>query len=549
MRTLRSLAPLSGALTALVGAVNVASTLTPNLAWRGHLLLAFEPVEVVPVLHALALPAGVGLLAVAPYLARGRRRAWLLAVVLLAGAGLLNVLKGLDVEEALVSWVLAGALVAGRRAFPVEHPGRSLGAAALSIALLAATVAVVAVAAVALPDHALGPWATVREALDLLLLLPGFATFPDDFGWVPYALGALGTGTLVAALYLVFRPLAAPRDLPSPRARAAALRLVREHGADTLSFFKLRADKHYLFSRDGRAFLGYRVENGVLLVSGDPVGPAEALPGLLEELHAFAELRGLRIGVIGAGTAMLDRWRALGLRSLYLGDEAIVELAGFALDGRRMKKMRQAVGRVQRAGYTTELLPVAACDAELLGELERVSELWRDGQPERGFSMCMDTLRGPHLEDTEVIVARDGEGRVRGFLHFVPARGGEAMSLSFMRRERDTPNGLTEFMVVRAIEALRGRGVRELSLNFAAFARWMHDPAHLGERLLGRVAALGNRWFQVESLYRFNARFQPRWEPRHLLFDRPLALPRVGLAALWAEGQLPRPPRLRSDER
>jgi lysyl-tRNA synthetase class 2 len=162
--------------------------------------------------------------------------------------------------------------------------------------------------------------------------------------------------------------------------------------------------------------------------------------------------------------------------------------------------------------------------------------------------MAMDTLRGDHLEDSLVLVARDGEGEgaVRGFLHFVPVYGRAAVSLSFMRRDLDTPNGLTEFMVARAMELLRERGVREASLNFAAFARLMHSPSGPFERLLGRLAALFNPYFQIESLYRFNAKFFPRWEPRYLVYEGALGLPRAGLAAMWAEGQLPKPRLLRT---
>jgi lysyl-tRNA synthetase class 2 len=140
-----------------------------------------------------------------------------------------------------------------------------------------------------------------------------------------------------------------------------------------------------------------------------------------------------------------------------------------------------------------------------------------------------------------VVIARDGDGQVRGLLHFVPCYGRPAVSLSFMRRDPETPNGLTEFLVVRAIELLRERGVEELSLNFAAFARWMHSPDKRHERVLGKLIALGNPFFQIESLYRFNAKFFPRWEPRFLVYEGAFGLPRASIAAMWAEGQLPKP--------
>jgi lysyl-tRNA synthetase class 2 len=110
-----------------------------------------------------------------------------------------------------------------------------------------------------------------------------------------------------------------------------------------------------------------------------------------------------------------------------------------------------------------------------------------------------------------------------------------------MRREQDTPNGLMEFLVARGLEQLRGRGVDEVSLNFAAFARFVHAPRGRLERLSGRGLLVADGFFQIERLHRFNAKFYPRWEPRYLMYERVVGLPRAGLAALWAEGQLPKP--------
>jgi lysyl-tRNA synthetase class 2 len=172
-------------------------------------------------------------------------------------------------------------------------------------------------------------------------------------------------------------------------------------------------------------------------------------------------------------------------------------------------------------------------------ELEGVARRWLAGASERGFAMSMDSLRTEREAGGVVVIGRCG-GRVRAFLHFVPSYGRPAMSLSSMRREHNTPNGLTEFLVVRAIEGLREQGVEEVSLNFAAFARVMHKPRGPFERVAGRVVALANPWFQIESLYRFNAKFFPRWEPRYLLYEGAMGLPRAGLAVMWAEGQLPR---------
>jgi len=523
---------------AFVGIVNIVSTLSPNIRWRGHLLLEFEPVEAIRVFHALALPAGAALLLVAPYLAKRRRRALQTAVVLMVALGVFDLLKGLDFEETILTWGVAAVLIASRDEFHVRHDPITLRSAVWRVPLLGlAGIAGAAVATWATQGHpSLGTVAT--ETFDLLRWHPGPIRYHHH---IPVGVHMLELGTLLIIAYVIFRPLAAPGSLPSPAARQAASDLVREHGADTLAFFKLRADKHYLFSEDRRAFVGYAIENGVLLLSGDPVGPPGALPALLQRVRAFADDRGLKLGVLGASEGLCPLYEKLGLRTIYLGDEAVVDLRRFSLEGRPIRKVRQSVTRLGKAGYTAELHELRALDPDTVEQVEQVVELGRQGAPERGFSMAMDSLQGEHDHDTLVLLARDEAGAIRGVLHFVPCYGRSAVSLSFMRRDPTTPNGLTEFLVVRAIELLRGRGVDELSLNFAAFAKWMHSPEKRVERVLGKLIALGNPFFQIESLYRFNAKFFPRWEPRFLVYEGALGLPRAGIAALWAEGQLPKP--------
>jgi lysyl-tRNA synthetase class 2 len=549
-RTARCTPALAALAAGLVGLIGVASALTPNIRWRGRLLLDVEPVQAMRLFHAFALPAGAALLLVSPYLLKRRRRAWQAAIVLMLILGLLDLLKGLDVEETVITWAVAAMLVANAAAFRVEHDAVTLRSSVWRVPLLGSF---------ALGLTALAAWASegrpsfgavARETGDLLAWRSGPLRFEHHvighhpFAWIPLGVHFVEIGTLLAMAYVVFRPLAAPAAPAAPEARRAAAELVRAHGSDTLSFFKLRADKQYFFSADRSAFVGYRTENGVVLLSGDPVGPDEALPGLLADLRLFAEARGLKLGAVGASARLVPMWAQLGMRTMYLGDEAIIDVDRFSLEGRPIRKVRQSVSRLRKAGFHAELHRVSDLSPALIDEVEEVLERGREGAPERGFSMAMDSLRGDHDSATFVLLARDQSDParpIRGVLHFVPCYGRSAMSLGFMRRDPQTPNGLTEFMVVSAVELLRERGVDEMSLNFAAFARWMHSPERPAERALGKLIAVGNPFFQIESLYRFNAKFFPRWEPRYLVYQGPLGLPRASLAAMWAEGQLWKP--------
>ena len=272
------------AVAALVGLVNIASALTPAIRWRGHLLLQFEPIETMRVAHALALPAGGALLLVAPYLIGRRRRALKIALGLMLALGIVNLLKGLDYEEALLDWATARGLYAARGAFKVvtsrSRCGRPSGGCRCSGLSGSRS------SRSSMGDHG---GTRFRERCGRPAALLRFHSGPLTFEATRcchhrHSRGCRSSvhfveiGTLLAIAYVMFRPLAAPKSLPGPAVRRFAAEIVREHGRDTLSFFKLRADKHYFFNADRTAFVGYRIEAGVMLLSGDPVGPAGELP-------------------------------------------------------------------------------------------------------------------------------------------------------------------------------------------------------------------------------------------------------------------------------
>jgi lysyl-tRNA synthetase class 2 len=50
-----------------------------------------------------------------------------------------------------------------------------------------------------------------------------------------------------------------------------------------------------------------------------------------------------------------------------------------------------------------------------------------------------------------------------------------------------------------------------------------------------------SRFWQIESLYRFNVKFRPYWEPRYISYPTAHDIPRIALAALEAEAFLRRP--------
>jgi lysyl-tRNA synthetase, class II len=354
-------------------------------------------------------------------------------------------------------------------------------------------------------------------------------------------MGALGFVTVVVTAFLFLRPARPEGRLGVADATQIRTLLDRHGASDSLGYFALRNDKSVIWSATKKSCIGYRVVSGVMLAGGDPLGDKEAWPGAIDAFLDMAAKHAWIPAVIGCSERGAEIWCRQGeLTALELGDEAVVQVADFSLQGRAMRNVRQMVTRVDRAGYVAEVRRVGDVPPEEITRLVRRADSWRGVPTERGFSMALGRIGG--LGDERCVIAtavQDGE--LRALLHFVPW-GIDGLSLDLMRRDRSAQPGLNDFMIVETIKAAADLGVSRISLNFAAFRAALERGEKIGAgpitRAWRRVLVFLSRWFQIESLYRFNAKFAPIWVPRFMVFTSTRDALRVGLAALEAEAFL-----------
>jgi lysyl-tRNA synthetase class 2 len=502
---------LAGA-AALVGLVGVVSSLTPEFADRYRIVDGVLPPGVPHAARIVALAFGVALIWLSRSLARRRHRAWQLAVVIVVVSAIAHLAKGLDIEEAASTLILLVALVRFRDRFTAPGDPEAVR-----------PLIVVGLLAVAVGGLVVG------------MELRG-ADMPEHLGDL---LEALGLAVGFWALFAWLRPLSHAVE-QTVTERRAVRELVDAYGTDSLSFFALRRDKSYHFSPSRRAFLAYRVVAGAALISGDPVGEASEFEGLLLDFQGFAHRHGWRLAVVGALGENLARYERLGMRAIAIGDEAVLVPAEFSLEGRAIRKVRQSVSRLEKAGYRFRIVDADSVEPSLRAQLDAVSEQWRGNQAERGFSMAMDDLYAP---GTTFALAETGTGEVGGFLHLAPSPAGGGWSLSTMRRLPGTPNGLMEFLVVETLAWAKALDVSEVSLNFCALTDFVApDRVHtVPRRLVRRALLAADNVFQLERLHSFSRKFHPHWRPRYLCVEKLTDLPLVGLAYLHVE-QLLVPP-------
>jgi lysyl-tRNA synthetase, class II len=543
-RLLTGVPTLIALATMALGVVDIVSALTPEEVGRLHDLTQVVPLSLAHVASAGTAVAGLLLVMLGHGLRRRKRRAWRGAVVLLLLSAGLNVVKGLDAEEAVVAFVLAVALVVlNRQFYAAGDPTTRLRAPVTFVAMAAASV-VLGLGLTYARNSALVGHPSFLDRLDHVLLGLVGVTGPLHFRSGRAAdiyydvLVALGAATLIVTVFLALRA-------PEPKARLRAddeecvRALLDRHGSrDSLGYFALRRDKAVVFSETGKSAVSYRVVSGVMLASGDPIGDPEAWPGAIRTFLAEARRHAWVPAVMGCSELGGEVWvREAGLRALELGDEAVVEVCEFTLEGRAMRNVRQMVTRVERAGYKTQVRRVRDMTPYEIGDIRRQAAAWRGAEVERGFSMALGRFGDP--SDGEcVAVTATKDDVLAAVLHFVPW-GPHGLSLDLMRRDRAADPGLNELLIVAALRAAGDLGVARLSLNFAVFRSALERGGRLGAgpilRLWRELLLLASRWFQIESLYRFNAKWRPVWEPRFICYRNARDIPRVAMAALEAE--------------
>ena len=480
------------------------------------------------------------LLLTARGLRRGHHLAWLAALSLLVVSVALHVVKAIDVEEAVLATAGAVWLASHRDAFPVS-PSRSVTHRALVLAIgggLATLVVAIGLSATVgqsqRHDVENTPHSIAERfgADDIFPLRLG-----GHFGTV--LLIALELGLVGSTLWVLLSPrVFAPITGDAHRAeRERARELVNRFGGGSLDYFALRDDKQWFFTAN--SVVAYTVRAGVALVSPDPIGPLDERAPTWAAFMSRAENSGWSVAVLGAAPDWLPVYERSGLRAVYLGDEAVVDCAQFSLEGGAMKSVRQAYNRVGRAGYTATFHDPADLDAALDVELRELAAISRRGEAERGFSMTLSRLFDPADTGLLLSVARDADGVPQAFVQWVPARDLDGWSLDVMRRntDADLPNGIMDFLVIETIKHVAAQGGGGLDLNFAVL-RTLVSGERTGflSRLTRAAPAAGSGRAEIESLWRFNAKYQPRWVPRYAVLGSIDALASQGLAMANAEG-------------
>jgi phosphatidylglycerol lysyltransferase len=514
------------------GALNLYSLVHPADSARLKLLHELLPLAFVRLSRFMTLTLGFALVISALNIYKRKRRAFQVVLGLLALSILFHITQGLDYEEALLSLAFLGLLLVGRRHFTVRSRALDLRSAVERMAVALLVGVGYGVAGFWLLDpREFGINFSLRQAVHQTLLAfvlatdPGLVPHTRHAVWFLDSLTLMTTIVLGYSLSLLFRPvLYRLRTVPQQRVAAAAI--VREHGRSNLDFFKLWPDKSFFFSGSGQTVVAYSVGAGCALALGDPVGPEHEIEGIVRDFSRFCADNDWRLAFYQTLPDFLPAYNRCGLARLKLGDEAIVDLRAFTLEA----GLRKAVRKVERLGIQARFYDPPLPD-RLVEELRTVSDDWLriPGRRERQFTLGHFDL--DYVRASPVLVAAGGDGDAQAFVNIIPCSRKGDTTIDLMRRRRDAPNGIMDFLLARLMLLSRERGFERFCFGLAPMSGFDDgEDASPEERAIHFFFRHLTFIFSFSGLRAYKTKFATDWEPRYIIHRHVFDLPRVALA-------------------
>ena len=522
-------------LTALMGAVNLLSTVTPSLMSRLEIIEGYLPLFVSRGGHLTAALAGFALMSLSIGLWRRKRNAWILTLIVLVVSAISHLVKGLDYEEALLGLGLAVWLLSLRAHFyarsdtPSVRQGLWAVVASVSFTLLYGVTGFYLLDRHFSVNFGLG--AAIRQTVVMFAGFydPGLLPIPiTRFGrFFADSIYLVGAGTFTYALFMLLRPVLL-RHTATTDERRKAEAIVKCYGRTSLARMALFDDKAYYFSPGG-SVIAYAADNGVAITLGDPIGPPTDASQAIAGFKNFCAKNDWIPAFYQTQPDYLETYSTAGFKSLNIGSEAIVEIERFTLSGNVNKGLRSAYNRLVKLGYRAITLRPPFSQSQLT-ELRAISDTWLAHMQGSEKHFSLGWFDEAYLQSGPLMVVYDPEDRPVAFANVVPEFQRNEISIDLMRYIPGE-HGIMDFMFVSLFDWASREGYASFNLGLSALSGVGEEPEDPSvERALHYIYEHVNQFYNFKGLHAFKAKFHPRWEPRFLVYPKTTALPAIALS-------------------
>ena len=510
-------------LVAIAGLINMISAIFPAMNYRYQILHRLFSGQTLHAARIITVLAGFFLLIIALSLWRKKQIAWVLAMAILVVAIIGNLLKGIDFEEASYMTAILLVLLYLRPHFQAKSDPPSFKSGvytfifSLIFVFLYGTIGFYYIDRHFLTHNNF--ISSVIETFKVIFLIDNSKIFNSTrFGQV--FINSIPTVALVTSgysLYKIFQPVATKNN--SQEEKNIAANIIRRFGDSSLATFALLSDKTFFIFKN--TVISYRVVGRTAIALGDPIGKKEDFQKIVEEFIKFCTINDWR--PVFYQTQDKSVYLKNGLAVITIGQDALIDLKYFSLDGHEKKKLRNVKNRLSLLGFYTEVLnpPLDYWDLE---ELRSVSDEWlmsRNGH-ESGFSLGY--FDDDYLRNSLVMIVRDQNKNICAFANIIVNNQKNGIAIDLMRRRFDCDNGIMEFLFTELFLWAKKQEYTFCDLGLSPLAdigNKKDDP--LDEKFLKTVYQNANMFYNFKGLYFFKEKFKPIWSERYVAYARSIS--------------------------
>jgi phosphatidylglycerol lysyltransferase len=507
-----------------LGIVNIVSVLTPAIAERLVRLNNFLPMQVIHASNYLVMAAGLFLLVTAAFMLKGLRAAWWFAIVLTVLSFIGHITKAIDYEESILALVVLGTLIATRKEYYIKsNPKlRSIG---LQTSLLF-TLAVLTYGVVGFyfldKKHLNIDFSiiqSIRYTLQNYFLIGSSELIPTDpfAKHFLYSINVSGFLSLAFLIFTLVRSLRTKINVTEEELKLAET-LVKTYGNSALDYFKTYSDKMIFLSDNRKAFIAYRISGNFAVALENPVAPdPEEMQNCIMEFDKYCYESGMKSIFYRVPEDSLDIYHRLRKKDLFLGQEGIVDVSKFSLEGGSKKSMRNALKKVSDRGYKSTIHRAPVKDG-ILQKLKSVSDEWMEdaGRSEIVFSQGM--FNWDELKQQTIILVENEEEKIIAFLNIIPDYTKDEATYDLIRKTKDAPNGVMDFILIELFNYLKTIDVKYVNLGFAPLSG-LNDPHTFPERSMKFAYEKIRSFSHYKGLREYKEKFEPVWTNKHLIYQ------------------------------
>lgn len=507
----------------ILGIINIISVITPAIHERVQHLRHFIPVDAIAASNYLVLLAGAFLLLTAVFLLKGLRNAWLIAIFLSVVSCIGNLTKAIDYEEASVALLVIVMLWFSRKEYQVKGNPRMNTIGVMTAFLSIVAVLIYGTIGFYFLDKRhfnidFNVWQSIRYTVQNYFLFGSADLVPASRSAKEFILTINISGflTLSFLFYTIIRPFII-RGSAAPEELLKARTLVEKFGRSGLDYFKTYSDK-MVFSPEGlEAFVAYRVAGNYAVVLENPVAETpEIMKQCIVLFDQYCYENGLKSIYYRVPEESLPIYKSLSKKSLFMGQEGVVDLHSFTLEGGKNKPLRNGLNKVADRGYKCTIHTPPLKDG-LLQKLKAVSDEWLESTDRSEIVFSQGMFVWEELKQQTVIVLENAEEKAIAFLNIIPDYAPGEGTYDLMRKTSDASNGVMDFILVELFRYLKSENYQTVNLGFAPMSG-LDDPHTFSEKSMKFAYEKIRSFSQYKGLRNFKEKFFPTWHNKYLIY-------------------------------